>query len=74
MGLVQDCPVSTNMISNLFVMYHMKVNVFCYNLASKKNPNSKIHVLTISGQMSLKPPIVLRWIRFVLKSLHVQKR
>jgi hypothetical protein len=36
----------------------MKVQGFNYNLASNKKPKSKIDILTISGPMSLKPPIV----------------
>ena len=51
----QDSPVSTNMISNLCVIYLMKLYVFCCNLASKK---IKIHILTISGPILLKPLVV----------------
>ena len=47
MGHVEDPPVSTNMISIVFMIYHMKVHMFGYNLGSKKIWKSKIHILTI---------------------------
>ena len=58
MGLVQDSPVSTNMISNARMIYNMKLHMVCYNFGSKKVSKSKIHIFTISGHMSLKPAIV----------------
>ena len=32
MGHVQDSPVSTNMIPNEYMIYHMKVHIVSYNL------------------------------------------
>ena len=58
MDHAQDSPVSTNMVSNACIIYYMKVHMVCYNFGSKKISKSKIHILTISGQMSLKPAIV----------------
>ena len=55
MGLVQDSPVSTNMVSN-----STDTKWSAITLAQKKNSKSKILILTISGQMSLKPAIVYR--------------
>ena len=52
MGLVQDSPVSTNVISNVSKVYESML--FCYSL-SRFFFKSKIHILTISGPMSLKP-------------------
>ena len=37
MDHVQDPPVSTNMISIVCMIYHMKVHMFGYNLGPKKN-------------------------------------
>ena len=36
MGHVQDSPVSNNMISNEFMIHHMKVPIVSYNLGQKK--------------------------------------
>ena len=41
MGHVQDSPVSTNMISNAYMIYHMKVQIVSYNLDQKKIKNPK---------------------------------
>ena len=59
MGHVQDSPVSNNMISNEFMIHHMKVHIVSYNLGQKKISKSKIHILPIYGQMDSKPAIVL---------------
>ena len=59
MGHVQDSPVATTMISNECMTYHMKVHIVSYDLGQKFFSKSKIHILTISGQMSIKPPIVV---------------
>ena len=58
MGHVQDPPVSTNMISIVCMIYHMKVHMFGYNLGPKKFSKSKIHILTISEPISMKSAIV----------------
>ena len=58
MGHVQDPPVSTNMISIVCMIYHMKVHMFGYNLGPPKMSKSKIHILTISELISMKPAIV----------------
>ena len=58
MDHVQDPPVSTNMISIVCMIYHMKVHMFCYNLGQDKISKSKIHILTISEPISMKPAIV----------------
>ena len=44
MGHVQDSPVSTKMILNEYVIYHMKVHIVSYNLDQKKFTKSKIHI------------------------------
>jgi hypothetical protein len=49
----QDFPVSTNMISNVFMLYHMKVQMV-YDLGEKKYQNPKFIFLTISGQKVIK--------------------
>ena len=59
MGHVQDPPVSTNMISIVCMIYHMKVHMFGYNLGPQKMSKSKIHILTISEPISMKPAIVI---------------
>ena len=59
MGHVQDPPVSTNMISNVCMVYHMKVYMFGYNIGPQKISKSKINILTISEPMSMKPAIVI---------------
>ena len=58
MGHVQDPPVSTNMISIVCMIYHTKVQIFGYNLGPPKMSKSKIHTLTISEPISMKPAIV----------------
>ena len=60
MGHVQDSPVATTMISNECMIYHMKVHIVSYNLGQFFFSKSKIHILTISGPMSIKPAIVFR--------------
>ena len=55
MGHVQDPPVSTNMISIVCMIYCMKVLMFGYNSGPKKGSKSKIHILTISEPISMKP-------------------
>ena len=59
MGHVQDPPVSTNMILIVCMIYHMKVHMFGYNLGPPKMSKSKIHILTISEPISMKPAIVI---------------
>ena len=58
MGHVQDSPVATTMISNECMIYHMKVHIVSYNLGQNFFSKSKIHILTISGPISIKPAIV----------------
>ena len=58
MGHVQDSPVATTMISNECMIYHMKEHIVSYNLDQIFFSKSKIHILTISGPMSIKPAIV----------------
>ena len=57
MGHVQDSPLSTNMISNVCIIYHMKVHMVCYDFG-KKMSKSKIHILPIYEQKDLKTAIV----------------
>ena len=65
MGHVEDPPVSTNMISIVFMIYHMKVHMFGYNLGPQEMSKSKILILTISEPISMKPAIVyLKWLSF----------
>ena len=66
MGRVQDSPVATTMISNECMIYHMKVHIVSYNLDQNFFSKSKIHILTISGPMSIKPAIV--WVGGLEKS------
>ena len=58
MGLVQDTPVSTKMISNECMIYHMKVHIFSYNLGPKKFSKSRIHIFPNYGQTDSKTAIV----------------
>ena len=58
MGHVQDSPVSTNMISNVCIIYHMKVHMVSYDFGQKEFSKSKIHILHIYEQMDLKTAIV----------------
>ena len=60
MGHVQDPPVSTNMISIVCMIYHMKVHIVSYNLDQKKFSKSKIHILPNYEQTNLKTAIVPR--------------
>ena len=58
MGHVQDPPVSTNIISIVCMIYHMTAHMFGYDLGPQKISKSKIHILTISEPISMKPAIV----------------
>ena len=58
LGHVQDSPVSTNMISNEYMVYHMKVHIVSYNLGPKNISKSKIHILPNYGQTDSKTAIV----------------
>ena len=58
MGLVQDTPVSTKMIFNECMIYHMKVHIFSYNLGPKKFSKSRIHIFPNYGQTDSKTAIV----------------
>ena len=58
MGLVQDTPVSTMMIFNECMIYHMKVHIFSYNLGPKKFSKSRIHIFPNYGQTDSKTAIV----------------
>ena len=58
MGHVQDTPVSTKMILNECMIYHMKVHIVSYNLDQKKISKSRIHVLPNYGQTDSKTAIV----------------
>ena len=58
MGLVQDTPVSTKMILNECMMYHMKVHIFSYNLGQKKISKSRICILPNYEQTDSKTAIV----------------
>ena len=60
MGHVQDTPVSTSMISNVYMICHMKVHIVSYNLDQKNFSKSKIHILPNYEQTDLKTAIVLR--------------
>ena len=69
MGHVQDSPVATTMISNEFMIYHMKVHIVSYNL-SQKMSKSRIHILPDYGQTDSKTAIVrgdtktsVRWLQ-----------
>ena len=56
---VQDTPVSTKMILNECMIYHMKVHIVSYNLDPKKISKSRIHVLPNYGQTDSKTAIVV---------------
>ena len=58
MGHVQDTPVSTKMILNECMIYHMKVHIVSYNLGPKKISKSRIHILPNYGQTDSKTAIV----------------
>ena len=59
MGHVQDTRVSTNSISNEFMIYHKTVHIVSYDLVPKKVSKSKIHILPIYEQMNPKTAIVI---------------
>ena len=68
MGLVQDTPVSTKMILNECMIYHMKVHIVSYNLGQKKISKSRIHILPNYEQTDSKTAIVCRGAQcYVLK-------
>ena len=58
MGHVQDTPVSTKMILNECIIYHMKVHIVSYNLGQKKFSKSRIHILPNYEQTESKTAIV----------------
>ena len=58
MGHVQDTPVSTKMILNECMIYHMKVHTVSYNLGQKKS-KSRIHILPNYEQTDSKTAIVI---------------
>ena len=58
MGHVQDTPVSTKMILNECIIYHMKVHIFSYNLGQFFFSKSRIHILPNYEQMDSKTAIV----------------
>ena len=60
MGHVQDTPVSTKMILNECMIYHMKVHIFSYNLDPKIFSKSRIHIFPNYGQTDSKTAIVIR--------------
>jgi hypothetical protein len=57
MGHIQDSHVSTDMISNVCIIYNMKVHMVNYDFG-QKNSKSKIHILPIYEQTDLKTAIV----------------
>ena len=61
MGHVQDTPVSTKMILNECMIYHMKVHIVSYDLGQKKISKSRIHILPNYGQTDSKTAIVGKW-------------
>ena len=60
MGHVQDTPVSTSMISNVFMICQMKVHIVSYNLDQIFFSKFKIHTLPNYEQTDLKTAIVTR--------------
>ena len=56
MGHVQDTPVSTKMILNECMIYHMKVHIAI--IWAKKISKSRIHILPNYGQRDSKTAIV----------------
>ena len=58
MSHVQDTPVSTKMILNECMIYHVKVHIVSYNLDPKKMSKSRIHILPNYGQTDSKTAIV----------------
>ena len=65
MGHVQDTPVSTKMILNECMIYHMKVHIVSYNLGQNKISKSRIHILPNYGQTDSKTAIVVAKISLV---------
>ena len=57
MGHVQDTPVSTKIIFNKCMTYHMKVHLV--HLGQKENSKSRIHILLNYGQTDSKTAIVI---------------
>ena len=58
MGHVQDSPVSTKMILDECMIYHMKVHIVSYNFDQRKNSKSKIHISPNYERMDSKTAIV----------------
>ena len=58
MGHVQNPPVSTKIILNECMTYHMKVHIVSYDLDQIFFSKSRIHVLPNYGQMDSKTAIV----------------
>ena len=58
MGHFQDTPVSTKMILNEFMIYHMKVDIVSYNLGQNFFFKSRIHIFPNYGQTDSKTAIV----------------
>ena len=56
MGHVQDTPVLTKMILNEYMMYHMKVHIFSYNLGPKKFQNPEFVFCLIMNKWTPKRP------------------
>ena len=67
MGLVQDTPVSTKMILNECMIYHMKVHIVSYNLGQNFFSKSRIHILPNYEQTDSKTAIVYSGRAFDLK-------
>ena len=57
MSHVQDTSVSTKMILNECMIYHMKVHIVSYSLGQKIS-KSRIHILPNYGQTDSKTAIV----------------
>ena len=55
MGHVQDTPVSTKMILNECMIYHMKVHIVIYNLDQKKFQNPEFMFCLIMDKRNPKP-------------------
>ncbi len=58
MGHVQDSPVSTKIILDECMTYHMKVHIVSYNLDQKRISKSKIHISPNYEQTDSKTAIV----------------
>ena len=59
MGLVQDTPVSTKIILDECLIYHMKVHIVSYYLGQIFFSKSRIHILPNYGRTDSKTAIVL---------------